>query len=192
MSEMLRADLFYTVKAVAAILTGFDRLETRNPVDFDGIIDPGFDSGWREADPDGILHFGKCDIPYYVCPRFHNGRHIPLPLILGERSEFPLQDKVLRWMRKLGFLRRAKEACEDYVQLYELHALDERAQEEEIELTGPDGLLYEFSLASTKRMPWPVANGEFRLASKPEWSWTRQDLEAIGRIFVAVEIVEQA
>ena len=82
-------DVFYTVKAVLSVRSGFDCLQSRSI------------NEWVPAYGD----------PYYVCARFKNGRHIPLPLIVGKKSEFPLQNAVLEMLRKRGMLQQAENAC---------------------------------------------------------------------------------
>ena len=82
-------DIYYTIKAVLSVYSGFDCLQSRS-------ID-----GWVSAYGD----------PYYVCARFDNGRHIPLPLVLGDKSEYPLQNAILQGLRRKGLLHQAETAC---------------------------------------------------------------------------------
>ena len=82
-------DVYYAVKAVLSVRSGFESLQSRSI------------NEWVSAYGD----------PYYVCARFKNGRHIPLPLIIGKKSEFPLQNAVLEILRKRGMLQQAENAC---------------------------------------------------------------------------------
>ena len=82
-------DVYYAIKAVLSVRSGFESLQSRSI------------NEWVSAYGD----------PYYVCARFKNGRHIPLPLIIGKKSEFPLQNAVLEILRKRGMLQQAENAC---------------------------------------------------------------------------------
>ena len=82
-------DVYYAIKAVLSVRSGFESLQSRSI------------NEWVPAYVD----------PYYVCARFKNGRHIPLPLIIGKKSEFPLQNAVLEILRKRGMLQQAENAC---------------------------------------------------------------------------------
>ena len=82
-------DVYYAIKAVLSVRSGFDCLQSRSI------------NEWVPAYGD----------PYYVCARFKNGCHIPLPLIIGKKSEFPLQNAVLEILRKRGMLQQAENAC---------------------------------------------------------------------------------
>ena len=82
-------DVYYALKAILSVRSGFESLQSRSI------------NEWVPAYGD----------PYYVCARFKNGRHIPLPLIVGKKSEFPLQNAVLEILRKRGMLQQAENAC---------------------------------------------------------------------------------
>ena len=86
-------DVFYTVKAALSVRSGFNCLQSRSL------------NEWVPAYGD----------PYYVCVRFRNGRHIPLPLVLGGKSKYPLQDIVLKAFRKKGLLQQAEIACKNFM-----------------------------------------------------------------------------
>ena len=58
-------DTGYAVKVFSSVLSGYKGLQYRG-------------GDWYNV-PDGELP----DNPFYVCALFENGRHIPLPLILG-------------------------------------------------------------------------------------------------------------
>lgn len=87
-------DVYYALKAILSVRSGFDRLQSRSI------------NEWVPAYGD----------PYYVCARFRNGRHIPLPLIIGKKSEFPLQNAVLEMLRKRGMLQQAETACKEFME----------------------------------------------------------------------------
>jgi|SRR5690554_3467433 len=66
----------------------------------------GYWRSWYSGDP-------FIDSPYYMCVRFRNGRHLPLPLVLKpEQSEYPLQAWVLRKMQRR--MAEAVKACAEY------------------------------------------------------------------------------
>lgn len=98
-------DLYYSLKAIHSILSGYEpnSLEIRD---------------WSE---DGqFVHLDMLDDiedPYYVCARFNNGRHLPLPLILDpSQSEYPLQRIVLSFFSKYtDLLDDATWDCETYI-----------------------------------------------------------------------------
>jgi hypothetical protein len=92
-------EIRYSVKSFFSILSGFVRLETK------------FDEGWEEATE-------KLDDSFYVCARFKNSRHIPLPILADWDNENKLQ-KIA--MRLAGIFnpesyRTAKRLCEDWVE----------------------------------------------------------------------------
>lgn len=89
-------DIYYAGKSVLATLSGFDCLQSREG-----------DGEWVQAEPE--------DNMYYVCARFRNGRHLPLPLVVGYESEYPIQNRVLRMLRGKGMLKQAEEACQNLV-----------------------------------------------------------------------------
>ena len=90
-------DVKYAVKALGSVLSGYVRLEWHEP---DGAWEPIGDQ--------------VPDQPYYVCAVFRNHKHLPLPLVLGGRSEYPAQNVVLATLRRLGLLRRAAADCRAY------------------------------------------------------------------------------
>src|SRR5690554_5730681 len=87
-------DVYYTVKAALSVRSGFECLQSRSI------------NEWVPAYSD----------PYYVCARFKNGRHIPLPLIVGKKSEFPLQNVALEMLRRKGLLQQAEIACKKFME----------------------------------------------------------------------------
>ena len=61
-------------------------------------------------------HFDLEDTPYYVCARFSNGRHIPLPLLAGEYENDvgPLQRLALHAVRNRRVFQEALIDCAYY------------------------------------------------------------------------------
>jgi hypothetical protein len=96
-------DIYYTIKAVRSVRSGFVELQCRNSF-----------GNWTSADEEYCY-----EQPYYVCALFRNGRHLPLPLVLGDKSEYPLQNAVLNRLRRKGLLRQAEIACQEYINRYE-------------------------------------------------------------------------
>lgn len=98
MFEKIKEDVHYSIKAIRSILSGFDSLETKDPC-----------GGFYEVFP------GDEEEPYYVCARFNNGRHLPLPLVLEPAdSEYKLQKVVLYALGWTKPMRQAKKACVEY------------------------------------------------------------------------------
>jgi len=103
--KKLYEELYYGVKTIRSILSGYKspNLEVRD---------------WSE---DG--EFFTIDMvediydPYYVCARFKNGRHIPLPLLLDEeQSDYYLQKIIIRFFKRhTTLLDNAILDCETYV-----------------------------------------------------------------------------
>lgn len=80
-------DACYAVKVVGSVLAGYRGLQHKD-----------CDGDWQDIS-DGDFP----DVPHYVCAAFENGRHIPLPLVLGEDGAGdtgPLQRAVLGFMRR--------------------------------------------------------------------------------------------
>lgn len=98
-SNLLNENMFYALKTLRTVYESW----------YLGLQQRDSDSGWVEADPE----YG--DDPYYVCAAFDNGSHIPLPLIMGDQSEFPLQDLVLEQARRTGKLAKIVNDCEEYI-----------------------------------------------------------------------------
>lgn len=92
-------DLGYTVKSLCSVLSGYVGLEFH-----------GTEGEWLPVE----ACMPYMDQPYYVCARFRNRKHLPLPLVLGDKSEYPVQNVVLAALRRLGFLRRAAADCRAY------------------------------------------------------------------------------
>lgn len=57
----VKAEIKYGVKSISCLRAGFVGLESKNGLE------------WRSAD--------EWDSPYYLCVKFKNGRHIPLPIV---------------------------------------------------------------------------------------------------------------
>ena len=80
-------DLCYAVKVFRSVVSGYDGLAWNS------------DQGWELIGDDTEGRFDMVDYPYYVCAQFKNGRHIPLPLILGDTDNVgPIQKLALRVM----------------------------------------------------------------------------------------------
>jgi len=101
MFSKIRDDARYSVKAVRSVFSGYRGLEVRVDPDWEPVEDAP-------------------DEPYYVCATFENGRHIPLPVILGfdaRDEQPPLQNAVVGWMARhckpSGWLRGMYRALED-------------------------------------------------------------------------------
>lgn len=97
MYNHIKQDLHYTLKAIKSIFSGYSRLEQK-----------GYDD---EFEP--IFTQDSVD-PYYACARFNNGRHLPLPLVIGAPSEYRLQSLVLKLLRWHPAMRRAADDCRRY------------------------------------------------------------------------------
>lgn len=101
----MRAAVRYSVKSLSSILSGFDELQAR------------FGDDWVAAEPGD-------DDPYYVCARFKNGRHIPLPILMdwgaeGSEAGYAMQQAAI-WLGGLlnrRSLRAARAACAAFERL---------------------------------------------------------------------------
>lgn len=104
-------DVQYSTKVVDCVLSGYRGLEWRTGC-----------GEWEPVEDDEFP-----DNPYYVCAAFENGRHIPLPLVIGEESEYPFQNAVLCWIANhcdsRGLLRAFYQALTDCA--YYDHDFDE-------------------------------------------------------------------
>ena len=97
-------DLYYSVKVIRSILSGYrpNSLQVRGP---------------EEGEWLPLNMLDDIDIPYYVCPVFGNGRHIPLPLILDpDNSEFFFQRVILKFFKRCThLLDNVYYDCQTYV-----------------------------------------------------------------------------
>lgn len=107
----LKVAVRYSVKSFLSILTGFDELQVR------------FGDDWVAAEPGD-------DDPYYVCGRFGNGRHIPLPILMdwgadgGPEAGYAMQQAAI-WLGGLlnrRSLRAARAACAAFEERDEFEA----------------------------------------------------------------------
>lgn len=62
----LAHEVYYDAKSFLAIRSGYIQMEQK--------LWEGNESAWENAEPGD-------DDPYYICARFANGRHIPLPIL---------------------------------------------------------------------------------------------------------------
>lgn len=90
-------DVRYAIKTLSTVIHRYTWLETKEDGEW---IPIGFkaEPTWNGLEYGLKFHFDTAaDDPYYVCARFTNGRHIPLPLVLGDYAEIgPLQSLALR------------------------------------------------------------------------------------------------
>lgn len=98
----VRMQVFYAQKAFLSIISGYDELECKD------------ENG--EFVPLDDLH----EYPYWVCPVFYNGRHLPLPFFTDpENAEIGwLQLKAIQLARKLN--PRSFDKAENECELYKL------------------------------------------------------------------------
>ena len=101
MIKKILSEMRLAKKTWQTIRSGFRTLQVR-----------GFEEEWDNIEGDDFYD------PYYVCAFFVNRRHIPLPLILGLPSEYRLQNLILTFARKFGFLTEAEKACRGYLKKY--------------------------------------------------------------------------
>lgn len=79
--EYVLEDLKYAAKVIRSVRSGYVGLASR---DTEG---DWYLLGYQATPTRGgglSLEWDLDEYPYYVCPEFGNGRHIPLPLVLGE------------------------------------------------------------------------------------------------------------
>jgi hypothetical protein len=97
-------DLKYAVKVFSCVRSGYYWLEYHTRDEWEPI-------GYTMY-PD----FSLDDQPYYVCARFGNRRHIPLPLVLGDDGDAgPLQRLAIRSARRFSkAMRKAEYDCAYY------------------------------------------------------------------------------
>jgi len=103
--KQIKDEVYYGCKSICSILSGYEvsNLQVRD---------------WNE---DG--EFFTIDMveeihdPYYVCVRFNNGRHIPLPLLLDEnKSDYYLQKIIIRFFKRhTALLDNAVWDCQTYI-----------------------------------------------------------------------------
>ncbi|MEQ6359432.1 hypothetical protein V7D15_06945 [Thermoanaerobacter thermohydrosulfuricus] len=104
MKDFIRLNLYYSLKAIRSILSGYE---------------PNSLERWCSDDqkytPLDIID--DIDDPYYVVCRFKDGRHLPLPLVLDpDQSEYPLQKIILKFFKKYtDLLDDAVWDCETYI-----------------------------------------------------------------------------
>jgi len=120
-----KINLEYSLKSLSYIFSKFVCLQAQTSEDIcdesgSEVIDQK--SIWINIDKD----FTWCD-PYYVCALFSNGKHLPLPLVLGKKrykcndhKQYNLQNIVLSIYRNFGVLSvlNAYYTCMDYVVSY--------------------------------------------------------------------------
>jgi hypothetical protein len=125
------ADMLYTTKLIAGVMSGFDDLQTR------------VGKEWKYCaytrtvtrDPNGLKSGGICyhynELPHYICVRWNNGHHFPLPVILmdDDSNEYKLQSLAARALHWLAFntsrcasFRQAFIACAHYKDQFETEA----------------------------------------------------------------------
>jgi hypothetical protein len=98
-------DLCYAVKVTRSAMSGYMGLAHK--------VDDGWESILSTRAYDVSPVFEPADWPYFVCATFRDGRHIPLPLILGEYRECgPLQRIMLKILKPL--LQTAHYDCAHY------------------------------------------------------------------------------
>ena len=90
-------ELFYALKLVRALRSGYLRLEVRTHGRWKGVTPEK--RSWPES---------------RVCAAFRSGSHLPLNVVLGARSPYRLQDVALRLAKGSAALERARDACERY------------------------------------------------------------------------------
>lgn len=99
--SQISKDLYYSIKSLRLLGAKFVALQE--------CVNDGEESWWIDID-----ERSTCP-PYYVCALFDNGKHLPLPLVLGEKSEYPMQNFILKILRSIGILRQAEKACLEYL-----------------------------------------------------------------------------
>ena len=97
-------EVYYGIKTIHSIMSGY----TPNNLE---IRDWGSDGEFVTVDMIEDVYD-----PYYVCPRFNNGRHIPLPLLLDEnKSDYYLQKIIIRFFKRhTALLDNAVWDCKTY------------------------------------------------------------------------------
>ena len=160
------ADLRYSVKSVLSALSGFEKLEAR------GMFEDR--SMWYTP----VLF----DEPaYYVCARFLNGRHIPLPLVLGEPSEYPLQNLVLKVLRRRGLLREAEMACLGYKLTYLATTADYHPLVEVVDIYRGDVSFSFFDPEGVEIFEGWTYQGDWDIVEISQPSQT--DIDALAKVF---------
>ena len=107
-------DLGYAVKMIQSVCSGYFFLEYKSDGEWQPIglrLEPHSIDGVHGLYP----HFDLEDNPYYVCAVFANGRHIPLPIVLGDTEEIgPFQRLALRLLNQNKQMESARMDCAYY------------------------------------------------------------------------------
>lgn len=118
-TQRIAADLSYSVKLIAGVASGFDGLqhhtgEVWEYCEFSHTIRRDR-TGEYSSDFDYRIDHDY-DHPHYTCVRWGNGSHCPLPIILSAESEYPLQNLVVRALKRLSSaaFEDARIACACY------------------------------------------------------------------------------
>jgi len=90
-------DLYYTAKLLYSVLSGYNCIVSKAWDCNDGDEEYGYI--WQPSAPE--------DSQYYACLEFGNGRHLPVPLVLGGESGLPMQDFVIAVLMRLGCFEKA-------------------------------------------------------------------------------------
>ena len=113
-------DVRFAVKVIRSARSGYYWLEYHERDEWEPIgytMEPIDCGDGRALYP----NFSLDDQPYYVCARFGNGRHIPLPLVLGDDGDAgPLQRLALKVASKFSkAMREAEYDCATYENQFE-------------------------------------------------------------------------
>lgn len=122
MFEKISNDLSHSIKLIAGAMSGFDGLQFSNQDGWEYVEEHiEYDRRWDGQYVNIHSSFSLADAPYYICVRWENGRHCPLPIILYLNSEYSIQNLVVRVLHRLAFyadkceaFRQAFEACAYY------------------------------------------------------------------------------
>lgn len=88
---MFLQNIKHAAKLVRGVLAGYDGLQTHEAegweyVSFSSTAARNWDGSYS-----GSVDFALLNKPFYVCVVWKNGAHTPLPVILGDDSEYPVQ-----------------------------------------------------------------------------------------------------
>jgi hypothetical protein len=102
--KQIKNEIYYGYKSIHSILSGYkaSSLETRD---------------WSEDGEFYTIDITEdTDDPYYICVKFNNGRHIPLPLLINEnQSDYYLQKIIIKFFKHhTTLLDDAIKDCEIY------------------------------------------------------------------------------
>jgi len=122
------ADVSYSAKLVVGVISGFDDLQHHTEGEWEYVE---YTTTWTRkwnGEWEGGVSYDLLEQPHYICVRWQNGRHCPLPIVLGDDSEYSMQNAIMQFLHWLAFyVERCKSfgnafvSCAHYDHQFESH-----------------------------------------------------------------------